>query len=246
MSHEKGRMPVSLAIVGEYRPQFAPHLLVEETLEQAARTLEYPLKYDWIATSRLAESAADILREYDGIWISPGSPYASAEGALRAITFARQSFVPLLGTCGGFQHVVLEFGRNVLGVVGAQHEEENPDAEELIVTALSCSPAGTVMPVVLDPGSQVAEWYGRTVVREHYFCHYGLSPTYEQPVHVAGLRIVGRDEDEAPRVLALHGHPFFVAALYVPEPSAEYPAHPLVREFVQAAAQAAGVSHPAV
>jgi CTP synthase (UTP-ammonia lyase) len=37
------------------------------------------------------------------------------EGALLAIRHARESAIPFLGTCGGFQHAVLEYARNVLG-----------------------------------------------------------------------------------------------------------------------------------
>lgn len=39
-----------------------------------------------------------------------------------AITYARTNDVPLLGTCGGFQHVVVEFARNVLGITDQDGE----------------------------------------------------------------------------------------------------------------------------
>ena len=52
----------------------------------------------------------------DALLIAPGSPYRNMDGALSAITYARTRDVPLLGTCGGFQHIVVEYARNVLGV----------------------------------------------------------------------------------------------------------------------------------
>jgi len=38
------------------------------------------------------------LAGYDGLFISPGSPYVSMEGALEAIRYARERGVPLVGT----------------------------------------------------------------------------------------------------------------------------------------------------
>jgi CTP synthase (UTP-ammonia lyase) len=43
---------------------------------------------------------------FSGLWCVPGSPYRSMEGALLAIRHARESGVPFLGTCGGFQHAL--------------------------------------------------------------------------------------------------------------------------------------------
>lgn len=71
----------------------------------------------------------------------------SLGGALTAIEHARVHDVALLGTCGGFQHVVLEFARNVVGLEDAQHAEYDPYASTLFITPLSCSLAGQIMTV---------------------------------------------------------------------------------------------------
>ena len=68
------------------------------------------------------------------MWCVPGSPYHSAEGALAAIRFAREKRRVFLGTCGGFQHALIEFARNVLGVSQAEHAETAPTAPDLVVT----------------------------------------------------------------------------------------------------------------
>jgi len=59
----------------------------------------------------------------NGIWLAPGSPYASFDNVLGVIRFARERNVPFLGTCGGFQHVLIEFARNVLGIADADSAE---------------------------------------------------------------------------------------------------------------------------
>jgi len=50
--------------------------------------------------------------------------------ALRIIRYAREHDVPVLGTCGGYQHVVLEYACNVLGFADAAHAEYDPYASD--------------------------------------------------------------------------------------------------------------------
>ena len=69
-----------------------------------------------------------MLRRFDGVLIAPGSPYESMSAALAAIGLARTDRIPLLGTCAGFQHVVIEYARSVVGIVDASHAETDPDA----------------------------------------------------------------------------------------------------------------------
>src|SRR5206468_6007076 len=79
---------------------------------------------------------------------------------LAAIRAARERGVPCFGTCGGFQHMVLEYARTVLGFRDAQHAEYDPYASRLFVTALACSLAGRQMPLTLAAGLRVAAIYG--------------------------------------------------------------------------------------
>jgi CTP synthase (UTP-ammonia lyase) len=87
------------------------------------------------------QTAPSILAACDGLMISPGSPCLSMDGALATIRYARENGIPLLGTCAGFQHILVEYARHVLGITGAAHAGVNPDAAELICIPLTCSPA---------------------------------------------------------------------------------------------------------
>jgi len=108
---------VQIGIVGDFDLGKASHWATEAALFHAARRLGVDLVPTWTATEVLsAESNARELARFDGILAAPGSPYASLQGMLRAIEFARTKDVPFLGTCGGFQYALLEFTRNVLGL----------------------------------------------------------------------------------------------------------------------------------
>jgi CTP synthase (UTP-ammonia lyase) len=226
---------VHLAIIGEYDAAFEPHRAVDATIAQVRSARGIDVRAHWISTEAIEGDGTAQLAAFDGIWISPGSPYRSLDGALESIRFARERGVPLLGTCGGFQHVVLEYARNVMGLANAQHAEMSPHEGELLITPLTCSPAGQTMPITIDGASRVAGWYGATRAVERYYCNYGLNPDYEAAVEAAGLRVVAWDDGGEPRVVDLPSHPFYIGTLFVPQPSAEPDSpHALVAAFVEA------------
>ena len=233
---------VVLGIVGDYDGTFVPHVRTNEAVQHAAHALGLALDASWIPTAECESDAARRLAGCDAVWISPGSPYRSMRGALAAIRACRLGGIPLLATCGGCQHVIIEYARSVLGYVEAEHAEHDPYASTLFVTPLSCSLAGKTMAVTLDAGSPIAEVYGRTQIEEQYYCNFGLNPVYEQTVHDGGLRIVGRDAGAEPRIFTLPAHPFFVATLFVPSlTSTAGRPHPLIMAFLRAAA---GITFP--
>lgn len=230
--------PVTIAIVGDHDPSAETHQATDASLDHAAVALGVGLSHRWVPTMALKADAHRELGADTGILIAPGSPYASMEGALAAVRLAREDGVPLLGTCGGFQHVVIEYARNVLGFRDAQHAEYDPTASTLFVTPLSCSLAGLRMRVRLEPGSRAAAWYGAGEAEERYYCNFGLDPERQAELDAGGLRTTGMDADGEARVLELPGHPFFAATLFVPQTRSEPGRpHPLVLAFVRAAAE---------
>jgi len=197
-----------------------------------------------ISTLDLVENAAARLSRYDAILVAPGGPYRNIVGALNAIRYGREGGVPLLGTCGGCQHMVIEYARNVLGYADAEHAEYDPRASSLFVTPLSCSLVGKTMEVLVAPGSRMAAIYGRTRVQEEYYCRFGINPEHQQRLDDGGFRIVGRDINGEARILALRDHPFFVATLFVPQLTSTHERpHPILLAFVRSAMTAvAGVA----
>jgi CTP synthase (UTP-ammonia lyase) len=228
-----GKTESTIAVVGDYGAERPTHKATQQALEHAVQP---PLRFEWLATE-LAEKMDDAeLASYAGLLISPGSPYRSMDGALKAIRVAREQGVPLLGTCGGFQHVAVEFARNVLGIAEAEHEESNPGAREFAVVKLPVSLADHEHEVFFAPGSRVAAIYGVSSAVEPFFCSFGLNPEYRSRIEENGLAVSGTGSAGAARVFELPEHPFFIATLYVPQ--ARYrpdDPHPLVTAFVAAA-----------
>ena len=161
------------------------------------------------------------------------------EGALFAIRFAREHGVPFLGTCGGFQHALLEYARNVLHLSDADHAESNPEATMPLIAPLSCSLVEASGTIFLKPYTRIAAIYGKREVVEQYHCSYGLNQGYHTLFEQGDLRITGFDSNGEARVFELAGHPFYMGTLFQPERSAfSGIEHPLVMAFLQAADEA--------
>ena len=126
--------------------------------------------------------------------------------------YAREHGVPCFGTCGGMQHIVLEYARNVLGFRDAQHAEYDPYASELFISALTCSLAGREMQLRLVAGSQVAKIYGGTTAVEQYYCNFGVHPDRVAVLASGGGTNSRRSKRPGRRNAASRCHGAFVAA----------------------------------
>lgn len=226
----------AIAIVGDFKPKNPSHIATNEAIAHCSAALGVTMKSNWIATEDVARpDGLTRLSEFGGIWIAPASPYNSMEGALSAIRLARENGIPLLGTCGGFQHIILEYARNVLGLTDAQHEETDPEAPRLVISRLACSLAGRSMTITLKPDSLVGRLYGHHRVQEQYYCNFGVNPAYASILGSGVLRIAGSDDEGVMRAVELPEHPFFVGTLFLPQlNSTPAKPHPLVCGLLQA------------
>jgi CTP synthase (UTP-ammonia lyase) len=90
---------LKLGIVGDYRETSRFHTATEVALHYAADTLGVSIDVTWLPTPTLAPTRSTVqLEQYDALWCAPGSPYASMEGALHAIRFAREQGRSFIGT----------------------------------------------------------------------------------------------------------------------------------------------------
>ncbi|MBC3271930.1 CTP synthase [Pseudomonas sp. SWRI81] len=224
---------IRIALIGDYDPQVTAHQAIPVALERIAEDRRHTVQFEWLATDQIhADTALD---PYDGFWCVPASPYKSEQGALRAIRFAREQGRHFLGTCGGFQHAILEYSRNVLGWTDAVHGETSPESERAVLTPLACSLVEAVDSIHLRPGSLIAKAYETSEIEEGYRCRYGVNPQFEQTLLSDRLHAVGHDSAGDLRAVELKDHPFFVATLFQPERAAlKGKRPPLVRAFVEA------------
>jgi len=239
--------PARIALVGDRSPHVRAHARIPVIIEALRQRDGLVLDAYWIPTE---DAAHDDLSGFDAIWLAPGSPYRSPAGAIAAARTAREQAIPLLGTCGGFQHALLEFAQNVCGLdVG--HAEYLPSGDQpsdlgkFLIVPLACSLVGHEDAARITPGSLAEQILGAERTVERYHCSFGLNPDHLGTLSEHGLRFTGHDEDGQVRIAELPGHPFFLGTLFQPELAGdETRPHPIAAALARAAvARAALAAH---
>ena len=229
-------MPRRIVIIGERDPDIRAHQGIEASLACFQRETDPALAYTWIGTAAIsADSAGGLIGDATGVWCAPGSPYASTAGALRAIREARCTGKAFLGTCGGFQHALMEYAQNVLGRA-AVHQELEPAAREPLIMKLSCSLVSAKGRVLVTVPELFAGLLGGPESTEEFHCNYGFNGNLTGIFQGSEMVFVAHDEAGQVRAFRLARHPFFVGTLFQPERRAlSGSLHPLVRAFLHAA-----------
>ena len=160
---------LQIGLIGDFDESVTAHRAIPLALRRAAERLSQRLEFDWLGTDTMPDAQG--LARFDALWCVPASPYRSMAGALRAIAFARREGVPFLGTCGGFQHAVVEYARAVLGWADAEHAETAPDAPLAVITALDCARRAPLLQPRLKRSGQPLQ-HGRIGQRQ---AHAGLA-----------------------------------------------------------------------
>jgi CTP synthase (UTP-ammonia lyase) len=226
---------VQVAVVGDRLSKFTAQDSIEVALQHSADAIGARVDVEWIGTPKLESGTAELLASADAVWCAPGSPYLSIDGALAGIRLARETGRPFLGTCAGFQHGVIEFARNALGVSDAHHAEYGPDAgKPLFIDELQCSLLGEAMHVRLVDDT-ARDLYGSADALEQYYCSFGLNEARLPELERAGLTVAGVDRsDGTTRIMRLTSHPFYFLTLFVPQTSSTPDApHPIVTGYLE-------------
>jgi CTP synthase (UTP-ammonia lyase) len=225
-----------IALVGDFRAEVVAHRAIEKCFSIAGQS-NPQLEPQWLATEKIVPGNHQALEPFSGIWCVPASPYGNTDGALWAIEYARTHSVPFLGTCGGYQHALLEFARNVLGLKNSGHTELDPATSVPLLDRMQCSLIEQFQKIIVTD-DKFRAIYGADSGLEGFHCSYGLNPNYERVFTGSAMKIAARAADGQARAFRLEGHRFFIGTQFQPERQALSGAlHPLVQRFFSAAAE---------
>lgn len=244
---EAATYPVRIGIIGKYVQLADAYLSVVESLKHAGFHHGVKVEIEWIQAEDVEGLlASDRLGHLDGIVIPGGFGARGVEGKIAAAKFAREELLPCLGICLGLQTMVIEYARNVMGLVDAHSTEFEPSTKHPVIDLMhdqrEVTDKGGTMRLgayyaVLTPGSKVAQAYGETVVSERHRHRYEFNSHYRSRYEAAGLICSGASPDQRlVEFIELADHPFWVATQAHPEfKSRPDRPHPLFRQLVEAA-----------
>jgi CTP synthase len=247
------KFEVTIGLVGKYIDLPDAYLSVTEALRAGGFAQQTKVLIRWIPSDECetAEGAARLLSDVDGICVPGGFGVRGIEGKLGALRFARENGIPTLGLCLGLQCMVVEYARNVVGLLGASSSEFDPESEFPVIATMAEQVdiiadgdlGGTMRlglyPADLAEGSIVASVYGSNRVEERHRHRYEVNNFYRGQIADAGLLFSGMSPDrhlvefvELPRDV----HPYYVGTQAHPElRSRPNRAHPLFQGLVEAA-----------
>ena len=249
---------VRIALVGKYVALQDAYLSVAEALRHSGFHHDCTVEIDWVDSELLTSDAVALERlgGADGILIPGGFGGRGIEGKIRAARVARERRIPYLGVCLGMQVAVMEFGRHVAGMDGANSTEFDPETPHPVIDLLpeqkEVTDLGGTMrlgadPVKIHAGTRARELYGEAVIYERHRHRYEVNLFLRRRLEAAGLIVSGTSPDERlVEMIELDDHPFFVASQFHPEFKSrpERPA-PLFRDFVGCAlARGRGTGEP--
>ena len=181
----------------------------------------------------------------DGILVPGGFGSRGIEGKIRAIRYARENNIPFLGICLGMQCAVIEFARNVCGMVDASSTEFEKDTPYPVICLLEeqvniQTKGGTMRlgayPCKLINGTKAYGAYGTGDIMERHRHRYEFNIDYLETLKSHGMVASGTSpEGDLVEIVELVEHPWFVACQFHPEfKSRPKDPHPLFRDFVGA------------
>jgi CTP synthase len=238
---------VRVAMVGKYVHLHDSYLSVTEALCHAGIHHNAAVDIAYVDSEKYEKGASTAeLEGMDGVLVPGGFGERGIEGKILAIRYAREHGIPYLGLCLGLQTAVIEFGRNVCGLRGANSREfdrRTPHPlviklkEQKYVTELGGSMRLGAYPCVLARGTLAHRLYRSGEISERHRHRYEVSNRYREQLARCGLVFCGTSpRGDLVEMIELPDHPFFIASQFHPEfRSRPNRAHPLFRGFIGAA-----------
>jgi len=246
---------VDIAMVGKYVQNRDSYISLNEALTHGGIKSRTRVNIHFIESTDIEQHGVHALKGMDAILVPGGFGERGTEGKIEAIRYARENRVPYLGICLGMQLAVIEYGRNVLGLEGANSTEFNragPHPVIALITEWQDSSRGSqtrdeasqkggtmrlgAQAVSLVAGTLAREVYGSDEIRERHRHRYEFNNNYLERYRQGGLSISGLSPDDLVEIIELPGHPWFLATQFHPEfTSNPRDGHPLFSGFIRAA-----------
>ena len=209
------------------------------------------VKIDYVDSEELEKQNVDErLAKAHAIIVPGGFGERGTEGKIRAVRYARENGVPILGICYGLHMMVIEASRNLLGLKRANTSENAPDSPDPVIHIMDSqkdvSKKGGTMrlgayPCVLKSGSLAASLYRKARISERHRHRWEVNNSYREQLEKVGLVATGISPDDSlVEIMELKGHPWFLGCQFHPElKSRPLDCHPLFRGLIRAAVQRA-------
>jgi len=238
---------VTIGIVGKYVDLVESYKSLHEALIHGGVAHDCRVRQRYIDAEEVEQKgAAHFLADVDAILVPGGFGKRGVEGKIAAVHYAREKRLPFFGICLGMQIAVIEYARNVLGLVGANSLEFDENSPHLVIDLMneqrSVENLGGTMrlgayPAQIAVGTLAHRIYGSEQISERHRHRFEVNNAYREQLAKAGLVLSALSPDgKLVEMIEIPEHPYFIGCQFHPEfKSRPTDPHPLFREFVGAA-----------
>ncbi|MDI1314975.1 CTP synthase, partial [Prosthecobacter sp.] len=238
---------VRIGVVGKYIELQDAYKSIYESLTHAGASHDCKVDIIRVDAESIEKAGAELyLTGLQGILIPGGFGDRGTEGKVAAARYAREKGIPYFGICLGMQIAVIEFARNVCGLVGATSTEFDKSTAHPVISLMEeqkkVKQLGGTMRLgswVTDlvPESKAFELYRSATITERHRHRFEFNSDYKEIMEQKGMLISGTSpKGDLAEIIELPAHPFFVGCQFHPEfLSKPNNPHPLFFGFVKAA-----------
>lgn len=212
---------ISVGITGKYAALRDAYASIDKALEHCGAHLDCEVTSRWIEATNIDEkNVARHLADVDAVIVPGGFGSRGVEGKILCARHCRTSGLPYLGICLGFQVVVIDYARDVLGIENADSTEfirRDASGREIPMTAviselpeqkkiegLGGSMRLGAQDVAIRPDSLAAFIFGvdggrpggansgEPFIRARFRHRYEVEPAFIERLEEAGLLFSGR------------------------------------------------------
>ncbi|WEU41010.1 MAG: CTP synthase [Candidatus Odinarchaeum yellowstonii] len=196
---------VNIAMPGKYCAIIDSYISINEALKHAGAHLGAKVNIKWIDTLQFEQNpqTLSMLKQFDGILLTPGFGFRGVEGMILTAQFAYEQRIPFLGICFGAQLMFVAFCRKALNLPKANSTEVDPNTPDPVVDLLPeqkqlVEKGGTMKlgghRIFIKKGTRLYEAYKRDVVVERFRHRFHIINEYAEKAESKGLTVSSYDE----------------------------------------------------
>lgn len=237
---------VRIVIIGKYDNFQNSYKSLTESLEHCSINQGYSIKTTYINVNKTKNNVIQrLLATAHGIIIPGGFGAKGLDKIISAIQYAREEDIPLLGICLGYQLVLIEYARNVLGIHDANSTEFSQQCTKIIhlrqynQSKKTYNIGGSMRlgshRCVLRNGSKIQKIYGKRFITERHRHRYEFNYSFQDKFERGDLFFSGiSSSDQCFEIIESKKKKWFIAVQFHPEYiSSPFMPHPLFMSFMQ-------------
>lgn len=259
--HQNTQRTVTVAMVGKYVALTEAYKSLNEALLHAGIHTQTKVDIKFVDAEDIEAGNFNELENIDALLVPGGFGNRGVEGKIQAIKYAREKGIPFLGICLGMQLAVVEYTRNVLGLLDANSTEFDQNTQNPVIglitewqasdgaleTRSADSDMGGTMRLGaqacnLVPDSLAAKVYNSASIKERHRHRYEFNNNYLDSLQNSGLKVSGKSvDDKLVEIVEIENHPWFLGCQFHPEfTSTPRYGHPLFTSYIKAAIEYRG------